>query len=278
MTTAEDTCPIRLVCLDMAGTTIDDGSAVIESFAVAVDQMGLTGPDRERALAHAVETMGQSKIEVFRALLRDDDLARSANAMFERAYAEVVEAGGVAPMTGAVELFEWCHGNDISVCLTTGFAPPTRDAIVRRLGWTDLVDLVLSPADAGRGRPSPDMILTASSRSTPSRSREGMGAELEKRFAARAGEVDGMPGFEEFMLLRPVAGDSRYFVVTRWETEEAFQAWRTSREFQQQHANTHEDGGPVRPSPSTRSPPAPRCSSSRSCRSPRARSLRTPWH
>jgi heme oxygenase (mycobilin-producing) len=72
---------------------------------------------------------------------------------------------------------------------------------------------------------------------------EGMGPELEKRFAARAGEVDGMPGFEEFMLLRPVEGESRYFVVTRWESEEAFQNWRTSREFQQQHANTHENDG-----------------------------------
>jgi heme oxygenase (mycobilin-producing) len=72
---------------------------------------------------------------------------------------------------------------------------------------------------------------------------DGMGAELERRFAARAGEVDGMAGFEEFMLLRPVAGDDRYFVLTRWESEEAFQAWRTSREFAQQHANTHTDGG-----------------------------------
>lgn len=72
---------------------------------------------------------------------------------------------------------------------------------------------------------------------------EGMGAELEKRFAARAGGVDQMPGFEEFMLLRPVEGESRYFVLTRWESEEAFQNWRTSTEFQRQHANTHADEG-----------------------------------
>jgi heme-degrading monooxygenase HmoA len=72
---------------------------------------------------------------------------------------------------------------------------------------------------------------------------EGMGAELEKRFAARAGEVDNAPGFQEFMLLRPVEGETRYFVLTRWEDEAAFQAWRSSREFQQQHANTHTDDG-----------------------------------
>ena len=39
--------------------------------------------------------------------------------------------------------------------------PRTRDAIIAALGWGSLVDLVLSPADAGRGRPWPDMPLTA---------------------------------------------------------------------------------------------------------------------
>ncbi|HSX66558.1 antibiotic biosynthesis monooxygenase [Nocardioides sp.] len=52
------------------------------------------------------------------------------------------------------------------------------------------------------------------------------GAELEKRFAARAGAVEKSPGFLGFQLLRPVAGDDRYFVVTHWESEEAFAAWR----------------------------------------------------
>lgn len=54
---------------------------------------------------------------------------------------------------------------------------------------------------------------------------EGAGPELEKRFAARAHSVDNSPGFLGFQLLRPVKGDDRYFVVTQWESEEAFQAW-----------------------------------------------------
>jgi len=72
---------------------------------------------------------------------------------------------------------------------------------------------------------------------------EGQGDALEARFAKRTGSVDDAPGFEEFMLLRPVKGDDRYFVVTRWASEEAFQAWRESRAFQKQHRHTHEDGG-----------------------------------
>jgi heme-degrading monooxygenase HmoA len=66
---------------------------------------------------------------------------------------------------------------------------------------------------------------------------EGAGPELEKRFAARAGAVENSPGFEGFQLLRPVEGESRYFVMTWWESEEAFQGWMSSQDFAKGHAN-----------------------------------------
>jgi heme-degrading monooxygenase HmoA len=54
---------------------------------------------------------------------------------------------------------------------------------------------------------------------------DGSGPELEKRFAARLGAVDSAAGFLGFDLLRPVSGETRYFVVTKWESDEHFQAW-----------------------------------------------------
>ncbi|OBF45614.1 monooxygenase [Mycobacterium sp. 852002-50816_SCH5313054-b] len=51
------------------------------------------------------------------------------------------------------------------------------------------------------------------------------GPELEKRFAHRAHAVDRQPGFLGFQLLRPIKGENRYFVVTHWESEDAFQTW-----------------------------------------------------
>ena len=54
---------------------------------------------------------------------------------------------------------------------------------------------------------------------------EGQGPELEKRFAGRHGSVEDSPGFLGFELLRPTNGENRYFVYTKWESEEAFQAW-----------------------------------------------------
>jgi len=75
---------------------------------------------------------------------------------------------------------------------------------------------------------------------------DGHGQELERRFAARAGEVDQMDGFEGFELLRPTDGTNRYFVVTRWRDEQSFTAWTSSRAFGDQHARAAApDGQPV---------------------------------
>ncbi|UZJ24408.1 antibiotic biosynthesis monooxygenase [Rhodococcus antarcticus] len=54
---------------------------------------------------------------------------------------------------------------------------------------------------------------------------EGAGEQIEARFAARAGAVEGSPGFLGFELLRPTGSERRYFVYTKWESEQAYQAW-----------------------------------------------------
>ncbi|RRD07037.1 antibiotic biosynthesis monooxygenase [Arachnia propionica] len=58
---------------------------------------------------------------------------------------------------------------------------------------------------------------------------EGAEEEIERRFAARKRSVDQSPGFQSFELLRPVVGESRYFVVTRWESQDAYQHWADNR-------------------------------------------------
>lgn len=74
----------------------------------------------------------------------------------------------------------------------------------------------------------------------------GQGPELERRFAARAHTVESMPGFERFELLRPVRGDTRYFVVTHWRDDESFDNWRKSQGFRDGHARAESaDGRPV---------------------------------
>lgn len=73
---------------------------------------------------------------------------------------------------------------------------------------------------------------------------EGSGDELANRFAARAGAVDGQPGFEGFELLKPTDSRTTWLVVTRWADEDSFQAWVSSPAF----AHGHE--GASKPAPS----------------------------
>lgn len=65
---------------------------------------------------------------------------------------------------------------------------------------------------------------------------------LEERFANRAGEVEKLPGFEGFALLRPMSPGGRYYVYTRWRSEEDFQHWVQSDEFQRGHAQSAREG------------------------------------
>ncbi|OLT34542.1 antibiotic biosynthesis monooxygenase [Kytococcus sp. CUA-901] len=67
------------------------------------------------------------------------------------------------------------------------------------------------------------------------------GDELARRFAARAGAVDGQPGFKGFELLRPTDGRTTWLVVTRWEDEASFEAWTSGQEFQRAHGGQGRD-------------------------------------
>ena len=70
----------------------------------------------------------------------------------------------------------------------------------------------------------------------------GMGDKLEERFAGRAKMVEQFDGVEAFQLLRPTDGEERYFVYTRWASEEHFQGWLQSQDFERGHASGQADG------------------------------------
>ena len=148
-----------IACLDMAGTTVRDDGVVLDAFRSAISGRGLSEAEYDQAMKDVQATMGQSKIEVFRRLLGDEGPA--ANQAFEEHYAAAVRSGAVEALPGAVDVLATLRAAGIRVCLLTGFSPVTRDAVLAALDWRPLIDLALSPADAGRGRPWPDLPLTA---------------------------------------------------------------------------------------------------------------------
>ena len=105
--------------------------------------------------------MGQSKIVVFRALLGSEEAAQRANAAFEGAYEGLIADGLAKPIDGAAEAIARLREAGVRVALTTGFSPGTQAKLLAALGWESLADLALAPGDGVRGRPYPDLILTA---------------------------------------------------------------------------------------------------------------------
>ena len=153
---------IELAVVDMAGTTVADDGLVIRAFDEAASAVGVPaeGDERDDARRYVLDTMGQSKIEVFRALFVDEDRAQQANAAFESAYRNSVD-GGVRPIPGAAEAISQLRDAGVKVVLTTGFSGATQTLLLDALGWTEIADLVLAPGDGVRGRPYPDLVLSA---------------------------------------------------------------------------------------------------------------------
>jgi len=150
---------IQLACLDMAGTTVSDAGTVGRAFDAALDAMAVPTADRPKMVSYVRDTTGMSKIEVFRSLFSGEDRAQAANSAFEDAYKQALDS--VEPIPGAIVAIGVLRERGIQVALTTGFSALTRDLLLEALGWQDIADVVLSPSDVGRGRPYPDMILTA---------------------------------------------------------------------------------------------------------------------
>jgi phosphonatase-like hydrolase len=155
--------PIQLAVVDMAGTTVADDGLVVNAFEVAATAAGVaeSGPERESARQYFLDTMGQSKISVFRALCAGEDVAQHANTAFERAYGQLIDEGRATPIDGAAESVTRLRENGIRVTLTTGFSGVTQEKLLAALGWQSLADLVLAPGEGVRGRPYPDLILSA---------------------------------------------------------------------------------------------------------------------
>lgn len=157
-----DPSHIELVCLDMAGTTVADEGLVESAFDAAMSELTVEGAaEREQMTAYVRETMGTSKIEVFRALFGDEGHAQRANRAFEAAYDRLLADGAARPLPGAEEAIAAIRSSGRKVALLTGFSATTRDRLVDALGWQHIADLFLCPAEAGRGRPYPDLVLTA---------------------------------------------------------------------------------------------------------------------
>jgi phosphonatase-like hydrolase len=152
-----------MVAFDVAGTVLNDDGLVISAFKKAFEatQPDLWPTHGVEWTQYALDTMGQSKIDVFTKLLGDVEKAHQANVAFEESYVREIAEVGAVPIAGAEDIFKYLRSKGIAVALTTGFSRSTLDRLLIELGWKDLIDLSITPSEAGRGRPHPDMLNMA---------------------------------------------------------------------------------------------------------------------
>jgi phosphoglycolate phosphatase len=157
---------MKLACLDLAGTLVTDDAVVEGAFLTALGSVSDLDEPEESARARELvrSSMGRHKADVFLDLLGDERLARRAVTAFEAGYDIAVARGEVQRIPGADDALRALHERGVRLCVTTGFSATTRDMLLDAMNWTERFDLALSPSDAGRGRPFPDMVLTAALR------------------------------------------------------------------------------------------------------------------
>ena len=168
--------PIKLVVLDMAGTTIRDQKEVETCFAKTCKTVGLHVSD-ERILA----LQGFSKIEVFQLLwseVMDKNSAAyeqkvvDSYALFCQILEDHYEHAEVVPTEGCLETLAFLQSKGIAIALNTGFYRKVANIILNKLGWLEgmngdyynpegLINLSLTPSEVAKGRPAPDMIYKA---------------------------------------------------------------------------------------------------------------------
>ena len=65
---------------------------------------------------------------------------------------------------------------------------------------------------------------------------------FEQRFLSRSKDIEKMPGFVAFRLLRPIKSET-YIVLTQWENKRAFDDWKQSNAFTKAHSKLQLEPG-----------------------------------
>ena len=151
---------IKLVILDVAGTTAQDDGLVVKAFQMAMKTTHPTSTELAEMTDYVIATMGQRKIDVFTHLCEGDhDKALAAHERFIKSYTNLVIDGELQEFDGVSDFFGKLRKRGVGIGLTTGFPREILDPIISELGWRDLIDFSVAASEVEEGRPAPDMIL-----------------------------------------------------------------------------------------------------------------------
>lgn len=150
----------RLVSLDMAGTTFDDGNAVYEVLSDTVSH----AVNQEVPQDLLDRWTGTSKFTAIEGLLRAFESDLDSHVVYER-FTETLKTryrnDPPAAFPGVSEMFAQLRDEGVKVALQTGYAVPVAEMLLESAGWRvgTHIDAFVSSDEVRASRPAPYLIF-----------------------------------------------------------------------------------------------------------------------
>lgn len=169
---------LKLIVLDIIGTTISDSQEIEACIAQACRENGL-----DVSIEEILQVRGYAKKQIFERLWKsklgeaNPSIAQKVEdsyATFQRILTNYYENALIKPTEGAVELFEFYKQLGIKVALTTGLCRRITELVLKKSGWlkslneqktalepSALISTYISSDEVPQGRPAPDLVFRA---------------------------------------------------------------------------------------------------------------------
>ncbi|MBU0696363.1 MAG: HAD hydrolase-like protein [Bacteroidetes bacterium] len=156
---------IKLVVLDMAGTTLKDDQNVAQAFHEAMKIQGYDIPFQK-----INPLMGFKKTEAIMMMLKEyeTESERITTTLIDIIHEDFIEimiefyehSSDICALPGVEETMEIIKSKGIKIGVDTGFSKQVAELIVKRLGWREkgLIDVLVGSDEVEKGRPYPYMI------------------------------------------------------------------------------------------------------------------------
>ena len=157
---------IKMVVLDMAGTTVNEDNLVYKTVQKTINEEGFKVTLNDVLKHGAGKEKHQAITDVLTACTNEADVKTTAErifAKFKPALEKAYDESDIKAFDGMEAFFEKLRNHDIKVVLNTGYDLKTASKLMQKLGWEEgnQIDALITSDDVVNGRPHPDMIKMA---------------------------------------------------------------------------------------------------------------------
>jgi phosphonatase-like hydrolase len=154
---------IKMVVLDMAGTTINEDNIVYKTLHKAVEAQGIevdlstvlkicAGKEKHKAIIDLLKNLGIENVD-----------SKVVFENFKKNLEEAYDLYEIKPIDGVEAFFSELKNRGVIVVLNTGYDSKTANKLLSKLNWSvgNQIDALITADDVVTGRPSAEMINLA---------------------------------------------------------------------------------------------------------------------